>query len=213
MGKIKSTIAFTGSVGNTITYQVGNQLRIRSKPQSINMPQTEGVKKAKSTFGFASKLAKLFYNTTKKLGNERNPDVVETVYNALCRLIYRTGLTVLDDGKISINWEQLQICEGSLVLPPIKLERNETELICTWNRFDLPSELHDAELILLQIDEETHQMMVREAYVKHDELRIPLGIVRENPGRTSLLYLSMIHIQQSKTLKSPSLFLGRVTQA
>lgn len=206
----KSNQSISGSLGNTITYQVGNQTRVRLKPAEVKMPQTPAVIQAKNRFKTVNELAKRIYASTKKVGGERDANTVETAYNALYRLISKTGIRLTEEGAFQYDWEQLQVSEGKEELPTIQLEYTDTELICRWNVADFPVSQFDSELVLIQIDEESLQCVTREAYVKQQELRMPIGVVKTGNERVSYLYLSLVKTSTSKTKRSNSVFLGKV---
>ena len=208
----KSNSSISGSLGNTISSQVGNQTRVRLKPLEVRMPQTPAVIQAKNRFKTVNELAKRIYASTKKVGNERDVNTVETAYNALCRLISKTAMRVNESGEFDYDWENLQLSEGKEEPPNVQLEYTDTEIICRWNVADYPVSQFDAELVLIQIDKETLQSVAREAYVKQQELRMPLGVVRTGNGRESLLYISLVKTLPTKTKRSNSVFLGRVVQ-
>jgi hypothetical protein len=134
MGKQDTLALTTGRLGNLVIYRVGNQLRTRTLPGKINMPQTEGVIQAKSQFKRINALARLIYlKTAKMAGPQIHPDSGENAYSGLIKLI-RWSLVSKDSSTQSTwNWPNLTISEGKLPQLHAQLSEKAKTLSFTWN--------------------------------------------------------------------------------
>jgi len=212
MAKKDSAGNIVGSIGNLITYVVGKQVRVRSKPSQINMPQTEGVIKTKSRFKLANSLAKKLYHSSEFLGTERTSKSTDTVYNSLMSLILKTSIKENEDKTVAWDWENLQFSDGRLAVPEIQWEIQEDILLLRWDK-NMITESHAKEIVFIQIDEATTDVQSRRFPVIQEQGEMPFGVIRPALKRKTMLYTMLIKQKSTTIHKSKTKFLGALGES
>lgn len=212
MGKKDFLADYIGSHGNIIIYRVGDQIRTRTKPAKVRMPQTAAVVSAKMQFRRVNALAKSIYNKTDKLaGPEIKPNEGINAYSELVKIIRWSGVDS-SQKDFSWNWDVLNLAKGSLETFDVKITNHQDKLSLNW---PAPNEENISDwLYLIVIDTITEEVVTFPFDIEGAQASIDKKNIFDSENSNSKAVYVFRSLQLgNKILKSDSVFLGLINEA
>lgn len=144
-----------GSIGDFVIYQRYGKTFLRSRPKTMNHPNSDAQLEQRHKFSMSNTLAKNYRAAVGHVSVET--DVPKSPYNSLLGLIRRTGFK----GKypdISWNWELIDFSEGSLALPQeFTFTETDSKILLQWNKLETKEK---GTFFLIGVNIETLQVCV-----------------------------------------------------
>jgi len=179
-----------GSIGDFVIYKRYGKTFLRSRPKTMNHPNSDAQLEQRHKFSMSNTLAKNYRAAVGHVSVET--DEPKSPYNSMIGLIRRTGFK----GKypdITWNWETLEFSEGSLALPKdLRISETESHIQLDWNNEETKEQ---GTVFLISVNPET--------------LNISVATDTENSGSLSLekaegqqYFAFKEWINDEKTLKS-----------
>ena len=120
-----------GSIGDFVIYKRYGKTFLRSRPKTMNHPNSDAQLEQRHKFSMSNTLAKNYRAAVGHVSVET--DEPKSPYNSMIGIIRRTGFK----GKypeISWNWEAIEFSEGSLALPSdLKMNETDSHIHLEWN--------------------------------------------------------------------------------
>ena len=179
-----------GSIGDFVIYKRYGKTFLRSRPKTMNHPNSDAQLEQRHKFSMSNTLAKNYRVAVGHVSVET--DEPKSPYNSMIGLIRRSGFK----GKypdITWNWETIEFSEGSLALPKdLRISETASLIQLEWNHAETNEQ---GTVFLIGVNTET--------------LHISVVTDAQNSGKLSLVKAEGHHyfafkewINNEKTLKS-----------